>query len=55
MALERKLALSQPATVTISVGLATMQRDTTIDALIDLADKALYRSKSAGRNRVSVA
>lgn len=41
--------------VTISIGLATMRRDTTLDVLIDLADKALYQSKTLGRNRVSVA
>jgi diguanylate cyclase (GGDEF)-like protein len=42
--------------VTVSLGVATMPR-TKIDApaMIQLADKALYQAKNAGRNRVCVA
>jgi two-component system cell cycle response regulator len=39
--------------VTISVGLAQSDRDRNPDALYKRADRALYRSKNEGRNRVS--
>jgi diguanylate cyclase (GGDEF)-like protein len=43
--------------VTISLGIAEydVQRDISGKSLIDRADKALYRSKQEGRNRISVA
>ena len=43
--------------VTISIGIALYDktRDSSSKDLIERADKALYRSKQAGRNRVSVA
>jgi diguanylate cyclase (GGDEF)-like protein len=40
--------------ITISIGVAMCQGQNA-DALIDAADRALYRAKSAGRNRVEVA
>jgi diguanylate cyclase (GGDEF)-like protein len=41
--------------ITISLGVATFPRDcSTSEALTDCADKALYASKQAGRNRVSL-
>lgn len=42
--------------VTISLGLSTHSdsKEETLDCLISRADKALYRSKQEGRNRVSV-
>jgi diguanylate cyclase (GGDEF)-like protein/PAS domain S-box-containing protein len=42
--------------ITASVGVASMGEGTgSADALLDQADRALYRSKNEGRNRVSVA
>ncbi|MDO9390167.1 MAG: sensor domain-containing diguanylate cyclase [bacterium] len=43
-----------PLNVTISMGVAEMNRDETLDSLIDRADKALYRAKQGGRNAVFV-
>ncbi len=47
------LGLPADASVTISVGLATCPGDaTSLDELLELADKALYRAKDAGRDTV---
>ena len=41
--------------VTVSIGLSlTPEHGNDVSALIDLADKAMYRAKSGGRNRVEV-
>jgi len=45
-----------PAQVTISIGLALGQAsDTKADVILELADRALYRSKAEGRNTVCAA
>ncbi|GAA0224979.1 GGDEF domain-containing protein [Cryptosporangium japonicum] len=42
------------ATVTVSIGVATMPEDATnVDELLLLADEGLYASKNSGRNRVT--
>ena len=39
--------------ITVSLGVSSWKPGEPMEALIDRADKALYRSKSEGRNRVS--
>jgi len=47
------LGLPADASVTISVGIATCPGDATdLDELLELTDKALYRAKGAGRDKV---
>jgi diguanylate cyclase (GGDEF)-like protein/PAS domain S-box-containing protein len=43
-----------PIHVTASFGLAFAQNDQTLDTVIDNADQSLYKSKYAGRNRVTI-
>ncbi|MCK0766387.1 diguanylate cyclase [Chromohalobacter beijerinckii] len=46
----RMEALTLP--VTFSMGMATAQEATSLQALIDMADRRLYRAKSAGRDQL---
>ena len=47
------LGLPSDVNITISMGVATCPRDaTTVEELFELADKALYQAKEAGRDRV---
>ena len=39
------------ATVTISIGVATMRQEDTAESIVLRADAALYAAKEAGRNR----
>jgi len=45
----------QAITVTVSIGLADRSDDANVEALLRRTDRALYASKSAGRNRVTSA
>ena len=40
--------------VSVSMGLASMEADDTVESLFGRADEALYRAKNAGRNQVSL-
>ena len=47
------LGLPPEVNITLSVGVATCPRDATVlDELMELADKALYQAKEAGRDQV---
>lgn len=48
--------LGPDGTVSVSIGVASrlVDRATTADGLLELADRALYRAKEAGRNRVEL-
>lgn len=43
---------NQPVTITISAGVAPFESAENPEALFDVGDKALYRAKNQGRNRV---
>ncbi len=41
--------------ITVSIGVASADRRSTVDTLLAAADEALYRAKADGRNRVAYA
>jgi diguanylate cyclase len=44
-----------PLSVTVSLGVATSEKQTVeADVVLQAADKALYRAKANGRNRVEI-
>jgi two-component system cell cycle response regulator len=45
----------QPASITVSIGMATLSNDDDAEGLLARADKALYCAKKGGRNQVAVA
>ena len=54
----RQLAQENPAaplSVTVSIGVATSAKHSDLDSVLKAADKALYRAKANGRNRVECA
>lgn len=45
-----------PPVITVSIGVASWHSSAeTADGLVDAADRALYRAKQLGKNRVAVA
>jgi diguanylate cyclase (GGDEF)-like protein len=59
IAAQSVLTAAGPVAVTVSIGIGALEsnakqlQETTVDQLLDMADRCLYRSKEAGRNRVS--
>jgi diguanylate cyclase (GGDEF)-like protein len=55
MAIERLPAFAGgPLRITASFGAAAWAADASVDAILERADRALYRAKARGRNRVEI-
>ena len=52
---ENDMSSDAPLTVTASIGLAALQRNMSVEDLIEAADQQLYAVKAAGRNGVKAA
>lgn len=48
------VGLKEPLFITVSLGLTTLDPDTTVEQAIDHSDKALYHAKNSGKNRLEV-
>jgi diguanylate cyclase (GGDEF)-like protein len=49
------MKVAVPIHLTVSIGVTTLKnKDTSIDMLLNQADKALYEAKKTGRNKVCV-
>ena len=53
--LQARDATGEVIPVTASIGFATMTEGESVENLVERADQAMYRSKLAGRNRMSIA
>jgi diguanylate cyclase (GGDEF)-like protein len=50
---EKIMLRRQPTQITVSIGVASLPLDTKdVDELVQIADKAMYKAKGKGRNRV---
>jgi diguanylate cyclase (GGDEF)-like protein len=50
-----KLSDGRDIKITASFGIVVATKDATIEVLLEQADKALYRAKAGGRNRIEPA
>jgi len=53
IAIEKKLTI-ESTNITVSLGVTELQQDDTYDTLFKRVDKALYKSKQIGKNKVTV-
>jgi diguanylate cyclase (GGDEF)-like protein len=40
--------------VTVSIGMTSLKKDDTVESFVERADKALYKAKESGRNKVVI-
>lgn len=46
-----KVSLKQMVPITVSIGVAQMEKDSTLDEFIKSADEAMYKAKQSGKNK----